>query len=51
MQSSLCEGDQKEENILASTFSELQNKSQLLLELVMCIYLLITGLTYSMVLI
>lgn len=49
MQSSLCEGDQKEENNLSSTFSELQNKSKLLLEFTMFIYLLITVLTHYMV--
>lgn len=49
MQSSLCEGDQNEENNLSSTLSELQNKSKLLLEFAMLIYLLITVLTFYMV--
>lgn len=49
MQSSLCEGDQEEENNLSSTFSELQNKSKLLLEFAMFIYLLIMVLTPYMV--
>lgn len=44
MQSSLCEGDQEEENNPSSYFfSELQNKSTLLLEFAMFICLLITG--------